>query len=85
MVLYIYSYNINSAKLIAVIASTTGTILIAMQGSCLPLISILTFSPLSQSIVFCFKPIEGVGLTASLNTIGIPVEIPPIIPAELFE
>ena len=69
-----------SITAIAAAASTQGNALGTMQGSCLPLISISTFFSSSYKIVFCFLAIDGVGLNATRNIIGIPLEIPPSIP-----
>ena len=42
------------------------------------------FSPVKKLTVSCALPIDGVGLTAHLNVIGIPLVIPPFIPPLLF-
>ena len=55
-----------------------------MHGSCLPLISIFSFSIFSKLIEFWHFEIDGVGLTAIFETIGIPLLMPPIIPPELL-
>ena len=73
-----------SASTMAVDDSLTTVTLGQMHGSCLPLISIFLFSILEMSTEDWHFEIEGVGLTAILETIGIPLVMPPIIPPELF-
>ena len=73
------SKSARSASAIAVIASTTGTIRGTMQRSWRPPISISRALP-SRSTVCCLTPIDGVGLTASRNSIGSPLEMPPRTP-----
>ena len=70
------------ANIVAIAAalSTHTAALTAMHGSCLPRISISLSVIVSRSTVRCLSAIDGVGLNAVLNTIGIPVEIPPRIP-----
>ena len=55
-----------------------------MHGSCLPRISSSAFSPVCKLTVRCFCEIDGVGFIAARKMIGIPSEMPPRIPPQLF-
>ena len=59
------------------IASTQGTARGTIQGSCLPTMASVSFSPLLMLMVSCVCPIEGVGLNAARSTRGMPLEMPP--------
>ena len=76
--------SIKLTTAIAAAASITGTARGTMHGSCLPLISSSAFSPFCKSTVFCFCAMDGVGLIAALEIIGIPSVIPPKIQPQLF-
>ncbi len=69
-----------SARVIAVMASITGTILGQRQTSCRPAITrsvSLKFPFSSTLIVFCSRKMLGTGLTAPLKKMSFPFEIPP--------
>ena len=68
----------------AAAASMQGTALGTMQGSCLPRTVSFALSIVLKSTVSCSAAIDGVGLIAALNTMGIPVVIPPSMPPQLF-
>ena len=55
-----------------------------MHGSCRPWITSVVFSIRERLTEFCWREMDGVGLNAARNTTGIPVEIPPRMPPQLF-
>ena len=61
---------------------TTGTARKTMQGSCLPGTEIFAFSMVRRSTVSCSFAMDGVGLKAARNTMGMPVEMPPRMPPQ---
>ena len=73
-----------SASTSEIMASTTGTARGTTDGSCLPLISMTASSFLRKLTVCCGRETDGVGLTASRQTMGMPVLMPPSMPPEWF-
>src|SRR6266571_3791594 len=55
-----------------------------MQGSCLPCTERLASSIRDTSTVFCALAMDDGGLKATLRRRGMPVDIPPRTPPELF-
>ena len=73
-----------SARVTATIASTTGTALGTMHGSCLPPTLISASLNVARSTVLCVLAMLGVGLKTARTTMGAPVVMPPRTPPELF-
>ena len=55
-----------------------------MQGSCLPVMMSFAASLVFMLTVSCSLPMEGVGLTTTVNTTGMPLEMPPLMPPLLL-